>query len=80
MDVVGIKAKNRGGLCPQYDCCGNQVAHGMTLKATKEKMKYQGDDEDDILAVYLVSDGVVRCKVGFLANTWQQQERMITMD
>lgn len=40
----------------------------MKLKAIKEKMKYWGDDEDDFLAVYLVSDGVVGFKEGFLAQ------------
>jgi hypothetical protein len=32
-----------------------------------EKMKYQGGNEDDVLAVYLVSDGVAGCKMEFLA-------------
>jgi hypothetical protein len=68
MDVVGIRAKNRGRSCPRHDCCGNHVEHGMKVKVLKEKMKYRGDDEDDVLVVYLTSGGVVGCKVGFLGQ------------
>ena len=31
-------------------------------------MKYRGDEEDDVLAVYLLVGGVVGCKVGFLSQ------------
>jgi hypothetical protein len=31
-------------------------------------MKYRGDNEDEVLVVYLVTGGVVRCKVRFLAQ------------
>ena len=31
-------------------------------------MRYRGDEEDDVLAVYLLVGGVVGCKVGFLSQ------------
>jgi hypothetical protein len=31
-------------------------------------MKYRGEQEDSIFAVYFVADGEVDCKVGFLAQ------------
>jgi hypothetical protein len=31
-------------------------------------MKYREDNEDDVLAIYLVSDGVVGCEVRFLGQ------------
>ena len=68
VDVVGVRAKNRGRSCPQHDCCGNQVERGMKVKVLKEKMKYRGDNEDDVLVVYLISGRVVGCKVGFLGQ------------
>ncbi len=38
----------------------------MKLKVSKEKMRYRGDEEEDVLAVYVVAGGVVGCKVRFL--------------
>ena len=38
------------------------------MKVIKERMKYRGDDEDDVLGVYLLVGGVVGCKVGFLSQ------------
>ena len=38
----------------------------MKLKVFKEKMRYRGDEEEDVLAVYVIAGGVVGCKVGFL--------------
>jgi hypothetical protein len=66
VDVVGIRANNRGRKCPRHDCCGNQVEPRMKLKVLKESMRYRGDEEEDVLAVYVVAGGVVGCKVGFL--------------
>jgi len=66
VDIVGIRASNRGRTCARHDCCGNQVERGVKVKVIKERMKYRGDEEDDVLAVYLLVGGVVGCKVGFL--------------
>jgi hypothetical protein len=69
VDVVGIRASNRGRSCPRHDCCGIQVEPGVKVKVIKERMKYRGDEEDDVLAVYLLNvGGVVGCKVGFLSQ------------
>ena len=38
----------------------------MKLKVFKEKMRYRGDEEEDVLAVYIVDDRMTGCKVGFL--------------
>jgi hypothetical protein len=40
----------------------------MKVKVLKERMKYRRDEEDDVLAVYLISNGVVGCKVRFLGQ------------
>jgi len=66
VDVVGIRAKNRGRQCPQHECCGSQVAVRMKLKVMKERMVYRGEGEEEVLAVYVVAGGMVGCKVGFL--------------
>ena len=36
------------------------------VKVVKEKLRYRGDEEDDVLAVYAIAGAVVGCKVGFL--------------
>jgi len=41
LDVVGIRANNRGRKCPRHDCCGDQVAPRMKLKVLKEMMTQQ---------------------------------------
>ena len=66
VDVVGIKAKDRGRSCPRHDCCSDQFLCGMKVKVLKERMRQRGDDEDDVLVVYLITDGAVGCKVEFL--------------
>jgi hypothetical protein len=41
----------------------------MKVKIVKERMIYRdGGEEDKVLAVYLVGDGVIGCKVGILTQ------------
>ena len=66
VDVVGIRTNNQGRKCPRHDCRDNQVAPRMKLKVSKEKMRYRGDEEEDMFTVNIIAGGVVGCKVGFL--------------
>jgi hypothetical protein len=50
VDIVGIRAKNHGRSCARHDCCGNQVERGVKVKVLKERMRYRGDEEDDVSA------------------------------
>ena len=38
------------------------------MKVLKERMKYRGGEEDDVLVVYLLVGGVVGCKESFLSQ------------
>ena len=38
----------------------------MKVKVMKERMRYWGDNGDDVLAVYLISDGVVEFLAQYL--------------
>jgi hypothetical protein len=68
VDIMGMKKENRGRSCELHECCGDQVQVMTKVKIVKERMIYRdGGEEDDVLAVYLVGDGVIGCKVGFLA-------------
>lgn len=67
IEIVGTAEKNRGRSCSQHDCCGSQLEVYSKVKIVKERLAYQdGGNEEDVLAVYCVADGVVGCKVGFL--------------
>ena len=52
VDVVGIAAKNRGRSCPRHDVCGAQLEPGMKVRIMKERLKWRGEDEEDVLVVY----------------------------
>jgi len=67
VDVVGIAAKNRGQSCPRHDVCGSQLETGMKVRFVKERLKWRGEDEEDVLVVYVVKGvGELGCRVGFL--------------
>jgi len=67
VDVVGIAAKDRGRSCPPHDVCGAQLEPGMKVRFVKERLKWRGDDEEDVLVVYALKGvGELSCRVGFL--------------
>ncbi len=67
VDVVGIAAKNRGRSCPPHDVCGLQLEPGMKVCFMKERLKWRGDNEEDVLVVYALKGvGELGCLVGFL--------------
>lgn len=67
VDVVGIAAKNRGRSCPRHDVCGLQLEPGMKVRFMKERLKWRGDEEEDVLVAYVLKGvGELSCRVGFL--------------
>ncbi len=66
VDVVGTTANNRGRSCPCHSCCGSQVAEKSTVMFRREQMVFCDQREEDIIAVYLISHGMMTYKVGFL--------------
>jgi len=66
VDVVGTTATNRGRTCPRHACCGMQVEERSTVAFRKEQMVFRDQRKEDIIAVYLISHGVMTCKVSFL--------------
>ena len=66
VDVVGMTANNRGRSCPRHSCCGSQVVERSTVVFRREQLVFRNQREEDVIAVYLISHGVMTCKVGFL--------------
>ncbi len=67
VDFVGTGANNRGCSCICHKTCGMQVEVGMKVMFRWEKVVYQDQgQEEDAIAVFLVANGIMTCKVGFL--------------
>ena len=66
VDVVGTTANNRGRSCPRHSCCGSQVVERSTGAFRCKQLVFRDQREEDVVAVYLISHGVMTCKVGFL--------------
>ena len=66
VDIVGTTANNRGRSCPRHSCHGTQVAEKLTVAFCREQLVFRDQQEEDVVAVYLVLHGVMTCKVGFL--------------
>ena len=66
VDIVGTTANNRGRSCPRHSCCGSQVVERSTVAFRCEQLVFRDQGEEDVVAVYLISHGVMSCKVGFL--------------
>ncbi len=66
VDIVGTSAKDRGRNCPFHDCCGMQVQVGSKVCFCRERLIYREGQEEDGLAVYVMGDCTMTCKVGFL--------------
>jgi hypothetical protein len=49
VDIVRVQVNNHSQTCARHDCCGNQVEREVKVKVKKERMKYRGDKEDDVL-------------------------------
>jgi hypothetical protein len=68
VDIVGTSAEDRGCNCPHNACCGMQLQVGSTVCFRQEQLIYCKGREEDVLAVYLVGDSMMTCKVGFLPH------------
>jgi hypothetical protein len=66
VDIVGISAKDRGCNCPFHDCCEMQLQVGSKVCFCREQSIYCEGRKEDVLAVYVVGDCTITCKVGFL--------------
>jgi hypothetical protein len=66
VDIIGTSAKNRRCNCPFHDCCGMQLQVGSKVCFHWEQLIYREGCKEDVLAVYVMGDRTMMCKVGFL--------------
>ena len=65
IDIVGIKASDRGRSCEEHACCGDVLEPDSLVRIRADQIVVCGKEET-ALAVYWVTDGEDRCRVGFL--------------
>jgi hypothetical protein len=68
VNIIGISAKDRGRHCPHHTCCGMQLRVGSKVCFRQEQLIYCEGRDEDVLAVYVVGDNTMTCKVGFLPH------------
>jgi hypothetical protein len=66
VNIVGTYTKDRGCNCPFHDCCGMQLQVGSKVCFRQERLIHCKGQEEDVLAVYVMGDSTMMCKVGFL--------------
>ena len=66
VDVVGIKASNRGRSCEEHTCCGSALELDSVVRFRRVQIINDAGKEEGALAVYWVTDAIDRCRVGFL--------------
>jgi hypothetical protein len=69
VDIVGIEHGSRGRQCHEHTTyCGIQLVPGSKVRLRKETIIFNGTEvvEEDAVAAYVVGNGTMTCKVGFL--------------
>ena len=65
VNIVGISCADNGRSCEEHAVCGSVVDIDVVVRIRKEQVVVNGREET-ALCVYWVTDGVDRCRVGFL--------------
>ena len=77
VEIVGTSAANNGRSCKEHNVCGSVLALDQVVCFRKVQVLLDGKEESSI-AVYWVTEGVDRCRIGFLrkfaVKHWQHYE------
>ena len=65
VDIVGINASDKGRSCEEHANCGSVLKIDTLVRFRLVQISCNGQEET-ALAVYWVTDGIDRCRVGFL--------------
>ena len=66
VDVVGISSHDQGRSCECHRMCGEVVKEDVVVRFRKVQVVVKGRGEETAIAVYWVTEGIDRCRVGFL--------------
>ena len=67
VDIVGTETGENGRSCHAHEVCGMQLVPGSKVRIRKETViSPTTGDEEDCLVAYVVGNGVMTCKVGYL--------------
>lgn len=67
IDILGIEEASRGRSCEWHEVCGSILEEDTIVKLRKVQIAINGK-EDTAVAAYWITDGVERCRVGFLSR------------
>jgi hypothetical protein len=73
IDVVGINASGNGRLCEEHKCGRHVIAIDVVLRLRSVQVRINGVEKPAIAANW-VTDGIDRCRVGFLKATYVEKE------
>jgi hypothetical protein len=80
VEIVGTESTSQGRSCEEHDICGSVLAQDVVVRFRKVQVIVRGKEESAI-AAYHVSDGIDRCRVGFLprhlVKHWKQYEGVL---
>ena len=65
--ILGLCARSNGRSCEKHRCCGNAVGLDAVLRLRLVQVRIRCREESAI-AAHWVTDGVDRCRVGFLGK------------
>ncbi len=65
VEVVGIRMGDRGRSCEEHSVCGEVVEEDTLLRLRRVQIEVDGHEETVIACIW-VTDGIDRCRVGFL--------------
>ena len=66
VEIVGIGRSDRGRSCEEHDVCGAVLQEDSVVRIRHVQILNEMGNEESALAVYWISDGIDRCRVGFL--------------
>ena len=74
IDIVGINASGNGRSCEEHKCCGRHViAIDVVLRLRSVQVRVDNVEKPAIAANW-VTDGIDRCRVGFLKAKYAEKE------
>mgnify|MGYP002654568360 CR=1 FL=1 len=83
IEIVGTAGIDRGRSCEEHKCCGSVLREDVVVRIRKEQILVPDfisgmgtKKERTALTVNWVSDGIDRCRVGFLPHAYVAQGKM----